>query len=171
MVEVIHHCCHQRCDLANFYWMVLNFAVFDLIRYILDLRLFQKLLDEIVSQFTAFNFTHEPINYWILFIKFRKIYRNNLENNFNLVFLVRHIFVYKVGHVPYALIVETTIYYYHINIILNDPPYFDKRTLKLSFLNLLVHFPVLCKLPVYNLLNYVLLLSLIFCLPSLLFNV
>ena len=45
------------------------------------------------------------------------------------------------------------------------------QSLKLSVLNLLVHFPVLCKLPVYKLLNYVLLLSQIFCLTSLLFNV
>ena len=106
--------------------MVLNFAVFDLIRYILDLHVFQKLLDGIVSQFTAFNFTQEAINYCILFIKFRKTHRNNLENNFNLVFLARHIFVYKVDHVPYARIVEITVYYYHINIILDDPPYFAR---------------------------------------------
>ena len=107
--------------------MVLNFAVFDLIWYILDLHLFQKLLEGIVSQFTAFNFTQESISYWILFIKFRKIHRNSLENNFNLVFLARHIFAYKVDHVSYAHIVETTIYYYHINIILDDPPHFARR--------------------------------------------
>ena len=124
MVEVIHHCCHQGCHLANFNWMVLNFAAFDLIRYVLDLHLFQKLLDGIVSQFTAFNFTQETINYWILFIKFRKIHRNNLENNFSLVYLARQIFVYKVDYVPYDL--ETTIYYYHINIILDDQPYFAR---------------------------------------------
>ena len=75
-----------------------------------------------------------------------------------------------------ALRAQTTICYYRINIILDDPPYFarsqmevlqifpilncvDKGMLKLSVLNLLVRFPVLCKLPVYKLLNYVLLLS------------
>ena len=121
MVEVIHHRCHHHCHLSNFCWIILNFAVFDLIRFLLIWRFIQKLFDRIVSHFTAFDFAQQATRYWGLCIK----YRNILENNFKRILFVHQIIVYSVEHVPYALnLLKLNLL--SVTIVLDALPYFAR---------------------------------------------